>query len=96
MIVKPSTKAADLAFLEEIIADEEFATLPAATQDRLRRHRRGLWGERDTAHMLDRHFHAKTNTAVVHDLRLPDGMGGYTFMTEPVELRWPRSSRLGW
>lgn len=77
MIVKPSTKAADLAFLEEIIADEEFATLPAATQDRLRRHRRGLWGERDTAHMLDRHFHAKTNTAVVHDLRLPDGMGGY-------------------
>ena len=32
MIVKPSTKAADLAFLEEIIADEEFATLPAATQ----------------------------------------------------------------
>lgn len=77
MIVKPSTKAADLSFLEEIIADEEFQTLPAATQERLKRHRRGLWGERDTAHMLDRHFHAATNTAVIHDLRIPDGMGGF-------------------
>ena len=77
MIVKPSIKAADLSFLEEIMADEEFKTLPAATQDRLKRHRRGLWGERDTAHMLDRHLHASTNTAVIHDLRIPDGMGGF-------------------
>lgn len=77
MIVKPSTKAEDLAFLEEIMADEEFADLPAATQDKLKIYKRGLWGERDTAHMIDRHFHGATNTAILHDLRLPDGMGGF-------------------
>ena len=77
MIIKPTTKPAELEFLEEVIADEEFAALPTATQDRLKRHRRGLWGERDTAHMLDRHFHAAKNTAVIHDLRLPDGLGGF-------------------
>lgn len=77
MIVKPSTKAADLAFLEEIMADEEFAGLPTATQDKLKIYKRGLWGERDTAHMIDRHFHGATSTAILHDLRLPDGMGGF-------------------
>ena len=77
MIVKASTKSEDLAFLEEIMADDEFAGLPAATQDKLKIYKRGLWGERDTAHMIDRYFHGATNTAVIHDLRLPDGMGGF-------------------
>lgn len=77
MIVKPSTKAEDLAFLEEIMADEEFADIPGSTQDKLKSYKRGLWGERDTAHMIDRYFHGATNTAVLHDVRLPDGMGRF-------------------
>lgn len=77
MIVKRSTKADELSLLEEVMADEDFASLPANVQSRLRKHRRGLWGERETAHMIDRHLLGSANTAVIHDLRIADEGGGF-------------------
>lgn len=79
MIAKKSTRAAEYAFASEVMKSPEFAILPAATRKAIQTHRSGLFGEKDTAHILDREFGARDNDrhVVIHDLRLPDGLGGF-------------------
>ncbi|MDO7836879.1 nuclease-related domain-containing protein [Sphingobium sp. HBC34] len=94
MIIKRSTKADELAFLEEVIADEDFTSLPATTQSRLRKHRRGLWGERATAHMIDRHLLTSDNTAVIHDLRIADQGGSFAQFDHLLLNRWAKRATI--
>lgn len=77
MIVKPSTKADECAEIADFIATPDFDQLPERTRKNALARRRGLEGERTTAHILDRHFHDAPNHALLHDLRLPDGIGGF-------------------
>lgn len=77
MIVKPSTKADECAAISAFIGTPDFARLPERARKNTLARRRGLEGERSTAHILDRHFHDAPNHALLHDLRLPDGLGGF-------------------
>lgn len=53
---------------------------------------RGLNGERSTAHILDRHFHNAPNHALLHDLRLPDGIGGFAQFDHVILSRLSRTA----
>jgi hypothetical protein len=77
MIVKPSTKADECAAISAFIGTPDFDRLPERARKNALARRRGLEGERSTAHILDRHFHDAPNHALLHDLRLPDGIGGF-------------------
>lgn len=77
MIVKPSTKADECAAISAFIGTPDFARLPERARKNTLARRRGLEGERSTAHILDRYFHDAPNHALLHDLRLPDGLGGF-------------------
>lgn len=77
MIVKPSTKADECAAISAFIGTPDFDRLPERARKSAFARRRGLEGERSTAHILDRFFHDATNHALLHDLRLPDGIGGF-------------------
>ena len=77
MIVKLSTKADECAAINAFISTPYFDRLPERARKNALARRRGLEGERSTAHILDRHFHDAPNHALLHDLRLPDGIGGF-------------------
>ena len=77
MIVKPSTKADECAAVANFMANPDFDRLPERARKNALARRRGLEGERSTAHILDRQFHNAPDHALLHDLRLPDGIGGF-------------------
>ncbi len=94
MILKPSTKSDELAEIRQFLDDPIFAGLP----DRLRKaalaHKRGLEGEQYTSHILDRHFHNAPNHALIHDLRLPDGIGSFAQFDHIVLSRLSRTAAI--
>ena len=92
MIVKPSTKADECAAIAAFMANPDFDHLPErARKETMNRHR-GLTGERSTAHILDRHFHNAPDHALLHDLRLPDGIGGFAQFDHVILSRLSRTA----
>lgn len=78
MILKASDgRAGDIEVLESLLKEEITDDQRRGIETELYTIQKGAKGERETAHILDRTYgHARQN-AVIHDLRLPDGLGGY-------------------
>lgn len=95
MILKKSTRAQEIAFAEEVMQDPEFLALPERVQRTLRHHVRGLRGEKDTAFMLDRKFGLNdTCNLLIHDLRIPDGLGGFAQFDHILFSRLSRTASI--
>jgi hypothetical protein len=92
MIVKPSTKADECAAIAAFMANPDFDRLPERARRETMNRQRGLNGERSTAHILDRHFHDAPNHALLHDLRLPDGIGGFAQFDHVILSRLSRTA----
>ena len=92
MIVKPSTKAEECAAIAAFMANSDFDRLPERARKETMNRQRGLNGERSTAHILDRHFHNAPNHALLHDLRLPDGIGGFAQFDHVILSRLSRTA----
>lgn len=92
MIVKPSTKADECAAIAAFMANPDFDRLPERARKETMNRQRGLNGERSTAHILDRHFHNAPNHALLHDLRLPDGIGGFAQFDHVILSRLSRTA----
>lgn len=92
MIVKHSTKADECAAFASFMASAEFERLPERTRRNAIARRRGLEGERSTAHILDRHFHNSQDHVLLHDLRLPDGIGGFAQFDHIILSRLSRTA----
>ena len=92
MIVKPSTKADECAAIAAFMANRDFDLLPERARKETMKRQRGLNGERSTAHILDRHFHDAPNHALLHDLRLPDGIGGFAQLDHVILSRLSRTA----
>ncbi|MDX3911613.1 MAG: NERD domain-containing protein [Sphingobium sp.] len=94
MILKPSTKSDELAQMTEFLDDPGFALLPASVRKAANARRRGIDGEKYTAHILDRKFHMLPDHALIHDLRIPDGIGGYAQFDHIVLSRLSRTAAI--
>lgn len=94
MILKPSTKSDELAQMIEFLDDPGFARLPDRVRKIALARRRGLDGEKYTAHILDRKFHALSDHALIHDLRILDGIGGYAQFDHIVLSRLSRTASI--
>lgn len=94
MIIKHSTKERELAEVAPIVSCEEFGRLPEMSRRRALARVRGLRGERYVAHILDRHFHDSENHALIHDLRLPDGIGGHAQIDHVILSRLSRTASI--
>jgi len=92
MIVKESTKTEECGALAAFMASAEFDRIPERARKEAMKRQRGLNGERSTAHILDRHFHDATNHALLHDLRLPDGIGGFAQFDHVILSRLSRTA----
>ncbi len=92
MIVKPSTKADECAAIASFIASTEYTRLPDKMRKEIGSRQRGLEGERSTAHILDREFHNAPDHALLHDLRLPDGIGGFAQFDHVILSRLSRTA----
>jgi len=92
MIVKESTKNEECAALAAFMASAEFDRIPERSRKEAMKRQRGLNGERSTAHILDRHFHDAPNHALLHDLRLPDGIGGFAQFDHVILSRLSRTA----
>jgi len=92
MIVKESTKNEECAALAAFMASAEFDRIPERARREAMKRQRGLNGERSTAHILDRHFHDAPNHALLHDLRLPDGIGGFAQFDHVILSRLSRTA----
>lgn len=92
MIIKHSTTERDLVAFDRLLASEEFARLPASSRRKAVAQVRGLRGEKYVAFILNRHFHDSENHAVIHDLRLPDGIGGYAQFDHIILSRLSRTA----
>lgn len=92
MIVKRSTKADECAAIAAFMADPAFDRLPERARGDVFKRQRGLNGERSTAHILDRQFHNAPDHALLHDLRLPDGIGGFAQFDHVILSRLSRTA----
>lgn len=92
MIVKPSTKVEECEAIAAFMANSDFDRLPERARRETMNRQRGLNGERSTAHILDRHFHNAPNHALLHDLRLPDGIGGFAQFDHVILSRLSRTA----
>lgn len=78
MILKASDgRSGDIEVLESLLRGEITADQRHAVEAELYTIRKGAKGERETAHILDRIYGHSERVAVIHDLRLPDGLDGY-------------------
>lgn len=55
-------------------------------------HRRGIIGEKETAHILDRLFFDSKDHVVIHDLRIPDGIGSFAQFDHVILSRLSRKA----
>lgn len=55
-------------------------------------HRRGIIGEKQTAHILDRLFFDSKDHVVIHDLRIRDGIGGFAQFDHIILSRLSRKA----
>lgn len=78
MILKASDgRSGDIEVLESLLTGEITADQRRAIETELYTIQKGAKGERETAHILDRIYGHSERVAVIHDLRLPDGLDGY-------------------
>lgn len=78
MIIKASDgRSGDIEVLESLLKEEVTADQRRAIETEVYTLRKGAQGERETAHILDRTYGHSERVAVIHDLRLSDGLGGY-------------------
>ncbi|WP_379923750.1 nuclease-related domain-containing protein [Erythrobacter sp. R86502] len=78
MILKASDgRAADIDALEALLTERITVDQRRAIETELYTLRQGARGERETAHILDRTYGHSERVVVIHDLRLPDGLGGH-------------------
>jgi len=94
MIIKPSTRRTDVAAVDAIIQTEEFSHLPDRKQRQLLAQRRGLVGEKSVGFIVDREFHTSNDHAVLHDLRIPDGIGSYAQIDHLILSRLSRTASI--
>ena len=94
MILKPSTKSDELAEMIDFLDDPGFVRLPDHVRKAALARRRGIDGEKYTAHILDRKFHMAPDHALIHDLRIPDGIGGYAQFDHIVLSRLSRTAAI--
>lgn len=92
MISKASTRADELIEANELIARAMAHNPPDRLRKKMLAHRRGLIGEKETAHILDRLFYATKDNVVLHDLRLPDGIGGFAQFDHIILSRLSRKA----
>ncbi|MGN8001396.1 nuclease-related domain-containing protein [Sphingomonas sp. 22176] len=92
MISKPSTRADELLEANEMIA----RAMARGPSDRIKKkmlaHRRGIIGEKQTAHILDRLFYDSKDHLVIHDLRIPDGIGSFAQFDHIILSRLSRKA----
>lgn len=78
MILKASDgRAGDIEALEALLAEGVTPDQRRTIEAELYSIQQGARGERETAHILDRMYGHSDRVAVLHDLRLPDGLGGH-------------------
>lgn len=94
MILKPSTKSDELTEMIQFLDDPAFVRLPDRVRKAALARRRGLDGEKYTAHILDRKFHNLPDHALIHDLRIPDGLGGFAQFDHIVLSRLSRTASI--
>ena len=95
MIRKRSTRSAELALADEVMRDPDYEGLPDRVRSALKKHVRGLWGEKETAFMLDREFGPENDRHVlIHNLRLPDGQGGFAQFDHILLSRFSRTAAI--
>jgi len=92
MISKASTRLDELIKANALIASAMARNPPDRVRKKMLAHRRGIIGEKETAHILDRLFHASKDNVVIHDLRLPDGIGGYAQFDHIILSRLSRKA----
>lgn len=75
--------------------DPDFKALPDRVRSALKNHARGLRGEKETAFMLDREFGPGNDRHVlIHDLRIPDGQGGFAQFDHVLLSRFSRTAAI--
>jgi hypothetical protein len=94
MIRKRSTRSAELALADEVMRDPDYGALPDRVRSALKKHVRGLWGEKETAFMLDRKFGSDDGHVLIHDLRLSDGQGGFAQFDHVLLSRLSRTAAI--
>jgi hypothetical protein len=94
MILKPSTKSDELTEMIQFLDDPAFVRLPDRVRKAALARRRGLDGEKYTAHILDRKFQNLPDHALIHDLRIPDGLGGFAQFDHIVLSRLSRTAAI--
>ena len=95
MIRKRSTRSADLALADEVMRDPDYEALPDRVRSALKKHVRGLWGEKETAFMLDRKFGPDNDAhLLIHNLRLSDGQGGFAQFDHILLSRLSRTASI--
>ncbi len=94
MILKPSTKSHELAEMIQFLDDPAFVRLPDRVRKAALARSRGLEGEKYTAHILDRKFHNSPDHALIHDLRIPDEIGGFAQLDHIVLSRLSRTAAI--
>jgi hypothetical protein len=94
MIVKPSTRAAEVQEANALVHTSEFQRLGERDRKAAFSIRKGWEGEAYVAHILDRHFHASSDHAVLHDLRIPDGIGGHAQIEHVIFSRLSRKAAI--
>lgn len=92
MISKASTRADELIEANALIARAIAQNPPDRLRKKMLAHRRGIIGEKETAHILDRLFYATKDNVVLHDLRLPDGIGGFAQFDHVILSRLSRKA----
>jgi hypothetical protein len=94
VIVKQSTKALDMEEVAHLFAEGALKHLTHRERSNLLKEKRGMDGERKVAHILDRHFHQSDDHAVIHDLRIEDGIGSYAQFDHVILSRLSRTATI--
>lgn len=94
MILKPSTKSDELTEMIQFLDDPAFGRMSDRVRKAALARRRGLDGEKYTAHILDRKFHNLPDHVLIHDLRIPDGIGGFAQFDHIVLSRLSRTASI--
>lgn len=94
MIIKSSTRRQEIEEFDEIWPSDRVAAQQPSVRADLHTHRQGMAGERDCAFYLDRDFAHSDDHALIHDLRLPDGLGGFAQFDHILLSRLSRTATI--
>lgn len=77
-----------------LFAEGALKHLTHRERSNLLKEKRGMDGERKVAHILDRYFHQSDDHAVIHDLRIEDGIGSYAQFDHVILSRLSRTATI--